>query len=438
MTLEAQQVPLESWASGTVQPLQQAMLAPKIMSTVTEVLVREGDRVRRGQVLARLEASDLAAQARSASAAATGAAAQAGKAAAALKLTRAETRSRIASAEAALAVAREQLSLAAEGARPQERAQAQLALEQAEAQLRNAETERARMQRLHEQGVIPQQRLDSVTTQYEVARAARDIARQQYSIAAEGSRAQEIAAARQRVRQAEEALRLARASAVQADIAGRDVQASAAAARQAKAGQAAAQAMLAYSVIRAPFSGVVTSRSVDRGDTASPGLPILTLQDDSVFRLEATAPQSDAGKLAVGKVVSLEIGPDKRRAVGRIAVVSPAGDPATRKVLVKVNIPKSASPRSGQFGRMMLVSGAATGILVPEAALQEQDGITSVFVVGDGSRSEKRIIRTGRRTEAGVEVTTGLRAGDRLIVEAPDGLRDDVPVAVAEGRAVGR
>lgn len=432
VTAAQQAIPDEVWATGTVAPVAEAKLAPRIMSTVSAVYVKEGDHVRAGQVLARLEAKDLAAQVASANAAVNSAESMREKASTGVELQAAQTRANIANAEAALEIAKQQLSMVKEGPRRQEKVQSQLAVVQAEAQFKNAETELNRMTRLYDQGVIAKQRLEGVQTQYDVAKAQLGIAKQQAEMSGEGSRSQDIQAAKERVKQAEQSLRLAKAASIQNKMAVRESQASASMVSQAKAGRNSTQVMLGYATLTAPISGVVTARFVDPGDTASPGVPVLVVEDDSVYRLEATVASKDVGDITKGMTVGLELGAGKRTGSGRVAVVVPAGDPGTRKFTVKVDVPKSLKPISGDFGRVSFPVGYAKGILIPESAIHDEGGIINVYVVGPNNRTDMRIVRVGKRAPGKVEIITGLQAGDRVITKSSGSLADDVPI-VTEG-----
>lgn len=434
ITAVEQQIPDEVWASGTVAPFAEAKIAPRIMSTVSAVYVKEGDRVRAGQILARLEARDLAAQVASANAAVNSAQSMHEKAATGIELQTAQTRANIANAEANLQIAKQQLSLVKEGPRKQEKVQSQLAMVQAEAQYKNAETELNRMSRLYSQGVVPKQRLEGAQTQFDVAKAQFGIAKQQAEISDEGSRSQDISAAVERVRLAEESLRLAKAAAVQNKMAVKEAQASASMVNQARAGENSAKVMLGYATLVSPISGVVTGRYVDPGDTASPGVPVLVVQDDSVYRLEASVAAKDVGEVSPGMTVGIELGSDKRAGTGKVALVVPAGDPATRKFTVKVDVPKDLNPISGDFGKVSFEVGSTRGIVVPEAAIHDHGGIINVYVIGPNNRTDMRIVRVGRRTLAGAEIITGLLAGDRVIVKSSGELADDVPVVLEGSR----
>lgn len=423
-------LPREVSASGTVRAAEESTIAPRIMSTVEAVYVREGDRVRRGQLLMRLESRDLSAQASQAQAAAAAAAAAAQRAATAVDLQRTETSTGIATAEAGLRAAKERLSLAKEGARTQERAQARLAVAQAEAQFRNARTEYERMKRLYDQGVAPKQRLDGAETAYEVAKAQFESVKEQADLVEEGARKQEIRTAEEQVRQAEEALRMAKAAAAQNAMSLRNAQVAASQASQARAAVDFARTQLGYASITSPIKGVVAARMVDPGDTVSPGVPVISVEDDSLYRIEAAVPAASVGSLSIGHTVRYTLGSDARSGEGVVSVISPSGDPATRKFLVKVDLPRGAQARSGEFGRIHIPVSRARAILIPRQAVREEGGLTSVFVVGKNAKASMRPVKLGRRLEDKVEVVSGLSPGDRIVVRSTGVLADGARVRV--------
>ncbi len=427
-----EEIPDEVWASGSVCPVQKARLSPKIVSTVAEVCVKEGDHVKEGQVLVRLEAHDLQAQRDSASAQVDSTHSMYNKALDAIELQRAQSRSAVVSAETSLSMARQHLSMMREGPRKEEKNQAHLSFRQAEAQYEVAESELSRMTRLYEQGVIPKQRMETVQAQFETARSQYGIAEDAVKMADSGGRSQEIESARDRVRQAEEALRLAQTAVIQNSMAEKEAKAQGARLRQAQAGERLARAETDYATITAPFNGLVTGRFVDPGDLVSPGVPLVTVEDSSQFRLEVQVAARDIGKVRKGMKVPLEIGAVRKTGTGRVVVVSPAGDVSTRKFLVKVNIPSLMSPVSGDFGRAAFTVGHSSGIVVPESAIHDEGGILNVFLMGDDSRSDMRIVRAGRTFMNRVEITTGLSPGDRVVLWSGAPLSDDIPLKIKE------
>ena len=435
IVVESSELPNNVSASGTVRPLLEAKIAPKIMSGVAAVYVREGDRVRQGQTLIRLEARDLQSQVAQAQAGLTAAQAGSSRADTGVGLQKVQTSTSIANAEAALKAANENLSIVKEGPRKQQRAQAHLAVTQAEAHFKNAELELNRYKRLYEQDVVPKQRLDGAQTAYDIAKAQYESAKEQANLTEEGSRTQEINAALQQVRQAEQGLRLARAAVAENTMSVKNAQVAASQVKQAQAGVEFARTQLGYATITSPISGVISSRMVDPGDTVSPGVSIICVQSASGHRLEASVPESAIQNVFVGKMVEVKLGSAKRSGMGKVSVISPAGDASSHRYMVKVDVPADLSPRVGEFGRMSFPVGSSRGVIIPREALRYEGGLPAVFVVDKSDVARMRSVKIGRTTENGIEILTGLRSNDRVITSNTGVLSDGVRVRYSKDGA---
>ncbi len=423
-TIRSNYIPQYEEYSGTVHSNLDAMLSPKIMSTVEAVYVREGDRVLQGQPIIRLESRDLEAMVAQASSALKAANTYASNAKIAAQLQKTQSSTSIASAEAALKAAKEQLLMAETGPRRQERAQAQLAVEQAEAQYRNAEADYRRMEQLYNEKALPKQRLDYSKTQFEVAKAAYNAAKQQAELVEEGTRSEEIRAARERVKQAEEALRLAKASAVQDKIREQEAAAALADAKRASASLKAAVVQKGYSIIRAPFNGVVTSRNVDPGDLVAPGQSLIRIEDNSEFRIEVNVPESLTARIHPGSQVDYRIDSfSSRWEKGYIKRIVPSADPNSRSFIVHVNVPSKNGIKSGMFGRIRFSVDNRLGILVPKKAVWERNGLVGVFIADKG-HARMRLVKTGKEYGDKIDIISGLSDGNRVITSGIMNLRD--------------
>jgi len=184
-----------------------------------------------------------------------------------------------------------------------------------------------------------------------------------------------------------------------------------------------------YAKIAAPFAGVVTARSVEPGNLASPGTPLLTIEQDGVYRLEASVDESKLSSVRVGQAVEAEF--DGRRIAARVSEVVPTVDAASRSYIVKLDLPASAAVRSGMFGRALFPAGMQQVAAVPAAALMERGQMQSVLVVEEGV-ARTRVITTGARTAAGVEVLSGVRAGEKVVSPAQPALLDGARVEVRQ------
>ena len=510
----------EAEVPGSVEPVRQAHVAPKIMGKVVSVRVREGDRVRRGQLLVELESGDLQAQVAQASASVSGARASHGQAQTALRIQRVTSSTDVQQAEAALRMAqanlekvkrgprkeqRDQaeqavtqakaaldaaearLDLVREGARRQEKAQAAEAVRQAqqsvaqaeqgvaaaEAVARTAEADYKRMQALLEQEVIPQQRFDHAKLEHESAqaklkqaqagleqgRAALEQAKQQESVVQEGARTQEvrqaeeavrqaratheqarlelqmadrggraedIVAAEAAVRQAEEGLRSARAAVARDELRERDVAAAAAGVAQAQAGLQSARVMVGYARIAAPFGGVVSARGIDPGSMATPGVPLLTVEDDSSYRLVATVPERLVAHLRVGTAVRALLDALGADWEAEVVEMVPAADPTSHTFVAKAELPRDKRVRTGLFGRLIFPTGKRDALLVPETAVWRQGSLTGVFAVSEG-KAQLRMVQLGASRDGRVEINAGLKEGEVIAADA-SGLSDGDPV----------
>jgi RND family efflux transporter MFP subunit len=187
-----------------------------------------------------------------------------------------------------------------------------------------------------------------------------------------------------------------------------------AAVRAARAGSAELDATRGYSVIRAPFSGVITRRMIDVGAFAAPGAPLITLQDGRRLRVTGTAAPQAVGGLRRGARVDVDIEGERTSGVVE-AVVPGAGN------LYRVNVIVDNS--AGAY----LPGSAATlalpqqhdrlAIRVPAAAIQQKGDLTGVYVKS-GETTMLRWVQLGVSVGEEVEVLTGLRDGEQIVIPA--------------------
>ena len=284
-------------AAGIAEPFQQATVSTKLMGTITAVLVQEGDAVRAGQPLVRIDARELTAKAN----------------------------------------------------------QVAASIADAEAQQKEATAYASRFRALY---------ADSAATKAQFEAAETALAR------------------------AEAGLRAARAGGSELD------------------------AVRSYSTVVAPFNGTVTARMVDIGSFAAPGAPLLTIQDGRSLRLSATAPADAARQITRGQRLSARV--DGIDVTARVEGVVPAG----AGNLFTVNaIVTNADQRlaAGSAAVLFLPMGSKTGLLVPHEALIRDGDLVGVVVRG-ANGDDRRWIRLGVSTPMHVEVTSGLKAGETIVV----------------------
>lgn len=183
-----------------------------------------------------------------------------------------------------------------------------------------------------------------------------------------------------------------------------------------------------YADVRAPFAGVVVSKSVDPGSLALPGAPLFSIERDGVYRLEAPVEESHLASIRIGQPVSVSF--DGERTVdARVSEIVPAVDAASRAYTVKIGLPPIPWLRSGVFGRASFRLGSRTLLAIPAGAVNERGQLQSVVVVENGV-ARVRLITVGEKVRDRVEVLSGLMAGEKVIFPVPQGLSDGARVEV--------
>jgi HlyD family secretion protein len=258
--------------TGTIEATQ-VDVSVKITGRILERLVKEGDRVTRGQVLVRLEDSELAADVRR--------------------------------QDAALRSAQATLRDLQKGARSQEIEDARAVVSSAEATRSMTEREYQRNDQLYTKNLIAAQDVDRARQAYEVAKAQERSARERLALLLAGSRPDQIDAARWQVTQAESAL-------------------------------AQAQSRLREAVVVSPIDGVVLRTNLEAGETANPGVPILTLVDPKDVWLRAYVPETEVGRLKVGDTATLRVDAFPNRVfTGRLIEIGSEAEFTPRNVQTK-------------------------------------------------------------------------------------------------------
>ena len=363
--------------SGYVVAHHKIDVGAKVMGRVAWIGVEKGDKVQQGQVLVRLEDQEFRAQVNQA---------QANQAAAQARLDQLRT-----------------------GSRPQEKLKDKAGVLQAEANLRNAEAEYERAAKLYQAGVVSKADLDRALAQRDTARALVEAARQSSEMTNIGPRVEEIRAADAQVQQMKAALDYARTQ-------------------------------LASTEIKAPVSGTVLQRIVERGEMVSPSsfgesgarTSVVSLADLNDLQIELDISQQDFARLKMNQ--RAEIVPEaypNLKYVGFIAEIAPEANRAKATVQVKVKVENPDEQLRPEMNvRVNFLADAAPAentvakrILVPKGAVVHQDGGDFVFVI-KGSRVEQRVIRLGEEVGEFYSVLEGLSGGESTAIAGVDKLRD--------------
>jgi multidrug efflux pump subunit AcrA (membrane-fusion protein) len=198
----------------------------------------------------------------------------------------------------------------------------------------------------------------------------------------------------------------------------------ASAVESARAASDQASTTQSFTRIAAPFDGMVTEKLVDPGNMASPGMPLLRLEDTRGFRLEVRVDESRIGQIRNGDSVPVLLGTGLRSMEGKVVEVSRAVDADARAFLVKIALPDAAGLRSGEFGKARFAGTPRRALTVPSSAIVRRGQVTSVFVVEEGV-ARVRLINLSES-----EVLAGLSESEVVILSPPAGLLDGRRVSV--------
>lgn len=189
------------------------------------------------------------------------------------------------------------------------------------------------------------------------------------------------------------------------------------------------ETMLGYTKVVAPFDGIVTRKLADVGDLATPGKPIIEMEDPGALRFEADVPEALIGYIKLGAKLPVQGSAGAAPIEGTVVEVAPVADAASRTFLVKLDLPATEGARSGQFGRVWVPTGENKSIRVPASAVETRGQMECVFVVVD-QHAQLRIVRSGKKTDGQVEILAGLNPGERVVSDNAESLRDGQPVTV--------
>jgi RND family efflux transporter MFP subunit len=207
-----------------------------------------------------------------------------------------------------------------------------------------------------------------------------------------------------------------------------------AAAARAASGLEEAGVMLGYTKVTAPTDGVVTTRNIEVGSMAQPGVPLITVEDSSEFRVDVNVDERLAGVVKVGQEADVVIESLGAKLKGQVTEVVPSVDPMSRTFLVKIVLPSGKGLCTGLHARVYIPMGTTKkATLVPQAAVVRRGQLTGVYVVNADNIISYRLVRTGRNYADKVEVLAGLTAGERVITDGTDrAVEGGIVRAVAE------
>jgi RND family efflux transporter MFP subunit len=189
----------------------------------------------------------------------------------------------------------------------------------------------------------------------------------------------------------------------------------------AKAQVSGAKAMLAYTRIRAPFSGVITARMADPGTLAAPGVPLLQIDRAGPLQLQANVDESVLGNVRKGMKLNLTVtGALRSEIAGTVAEIVPAADPVSHSFLVKIDLPPSKELRAGMYGTASIVTGNKQAIFVPRSAVVTRGSLPCAYVIDANGIAQLRNLTLGSAHGDRIEVLSGISGGEKLVDNPAD------------------
>jgi RND family efflux transporter MFP subunit len=190
-----------------------------------------------------------------------------------------------------------------------------------------------------------------------------------------------------------------------------------------------AKAMLDYTRIKAPFAGTVTHKLVEVGDLASPGSALLKLESSGALEVVVQIPEALAQGLRLDATLPLSVPAVGLNTEAQIREISPTVDPVSRSTRVKLTLSYNPALRSGQFARVSLADKGSRTLLITNSALHQNGQMEQVFVAEQGI-ARLRLVRSGARFADRIEILSGLRAGDQVVIATSSDLRDGQPLEI--------
>ncbi|MBL9134536.1 MAG: efflux RND transporter periplasmic adaptor subunit [Verrucomicrobiales bacterium] len=192
-----------------------------------------------------------------------------------------------------------------------------------------------------------------------------------------------------------------------------------------------AETLMGYAKVTAPFSGVITRKLADEGSLAAPGRPIFEMEDPGSLRFEADIPVTLVEQIRMGDRLRVVMASVDQPVEGVVSEIEPSADPASRTFRVRLDLPAKSGARAGLFGRVGIPSGESTVLTVPTNAVVVRGQLEQVFAVNQ-ERAQLRLVRTGKRLGAEVEILSGVDPGEKVVIEGAKGLVDGQKVVVKQ------
>lgn len=304
----------------------------KVGGKLLEIMVEEGDNVKKGDIIATVEAENIEAKLEQAKALLGIAATRVEQSKIAYAAQKEQSESQIQQATGAYSSAKAQLTKAKKGARPQQLEQAKELVVQAKEAYEYTKVTYDRLKKLYDEGVIPQQKIDGAKAELEVSKAKYNTAQQQYDLVKEGVQKEDISSAEGLVMQAEAMVNLANVTKLQVSAKEQDMIAAKEQLIQAQAGVNEVMSYLNDSTIKAPVDGTITVKNADNGELVSTGMPVVSISNLKDVWANIKIKESAIANIKIGDTIDVIIPGDNNKVYkGKVTSISSKASYATER-----------------------------------------------------------------------------------------------------------
>ncbi|ANI89185.1 efflux transporter periplasmic adaptor subunit [Arachidicoccus ginsenosidimutans] len=192
-----------------------------------------------------------------------------------------------------------------------------------------------------------------------------------------------------------------------------------------------------YARVTAPFSGIITQKMMDAGSLASPGMPVLAMEQPGDLQVVATISENDIDNIHNGAVADVHIASADKEVQGTVTQISPSSAQTGGQFVVKIALPENEQQGilSGMYANVSFagktkMSNTDSQIMIPLNALVHKDELSGIYTISSNNTALLRWIRTGKIYGDKVEVLSGLQADEKFIAQADGRLYNGAPVKV--------
>lgn len=355
--------------SGTLQPNEEAMVSFEVAGRVVELSRNQGDQVKQGDIIGRIDSSDYS-----------------------LQLAKANTSVQQTGAT---------MQKVNNGAREQELIQAKALLDKAQLGYQKALDDFNRYEKLYQEKAISQIDYENTKNRLDLAQKDLTNAQQAYSLTVQGARSE-------------------------------DRQMNQASYQQAVISKEQAALTLSKTQLRSPITGTIIAKLTSAGQLANIGTPVYQIGDIDTLKVVLPVPDHEIAAWKEGETVTLSLYNSTRE--GKVSRIYPATNQSTGTIGVEVKIPNPKHDWfSGQVVKASKKIEGKSGIFVPVEAVISRGETTPYVFLASGGKAVKTAVTIGELSDNKLEVLSGLKEGDQIIVKGVDRLFDGDPIELAGG-----